>query len=461
MSARTPAHVLYVAGQKDKGLLELAVKLATDHRAATLIASGAAQVQTHLVALAGKKELPDVVCLLGPEQHLPYAEFEDDTGNDIAVLTDNDYGMFSSPARDQRYSEAALPDFPVCRIPFSDEAIVRRLLSVRGDLQSSWNNGVAVTCEVWAGASVAVQKQIDSKRACFLDSAPPVDSVDVGDRFCSEVGRVYFNVHGSDQMKYWVGEGAGGYQPVLLPEGVQVGEHAIFVSEACYGARHDEQAGPTIATAALRGGASAFVGSTIIAWGPAEAPIGLADCIVTGVYGGLDSGRTLAAAVLAAKTSIIDKAGSPFSPCVLNTVSSFVAFGGPLASVGGSASARPVRTTDILGRTRQSLRGGGAGPLGAARDRLSARAQRMGYKPVAREILSVERALSMFARADVIQRRLQSLKSGDKAVEVQLLKYQTGSGTEQALMATHAGEGHHLMWIIDRTGRVRETIYSK
>jgi len=393
--------VLYVIPRGNDALRAVVKRVTADHAAEILEADEASDVQDRLRALDKSGVVARAVCIVGTHYDLPHVVFEDGTGNDAEVKTDNDYGMLYPPQNDAaRHTVLALPDVPVTRIPTTDATLVARLLSVRDSLCDSWKSGVAVTCKVWEKASAEVLRQIATRDRPELGNCPPLSDADIGDRISKSTGRLYFNVHGSDQVRYWVGDGDGRHPAALRVRYVDVAPNAILVSEACYGARHDAGA-RNISGRFLESGGSAFVGSTIIAWGPVKPPISLADLIVTGVYGALDSGLTLGEALLDAKSRIMElsERGRGVSPQVLNTISSFVAYGGPLARVPGTSKRARIRTGgtgtwaslqksvgisgpgDVLGRTRSALRGGsGTGPLEAARSRLASRAAAGGWK---------------------------------------------------------------------------------
>ena len=446
--------MLYVVPPGDPALERLARDAAHDHVAEIVLADDPGPVQAALRRLDNAGRVVAAVCLLGDARALPHASLEDETGNDAALLTDNDYGMLEAPTPASRHSALALPDVPVCRIPSTDPSIVGRLLAVRDQLPTRWAPGTAVTCAVWQRSSADTLRQIAANAQPELRTSPPVEAPDIEHVFANPPGRLFFNVHGSDQSPSWFGEGGGRHPEVLHARGVRVAPDAILVSEACYGAAHGAGT-DNISHAFLHGGGSAFVGSTIIAWGPAAPPLSLADLIVTGTYGALDSGHTLAEALLAAKAQILAAAehDGGLSPQVLNTISSFCAFGGPLARVQGIGPKRSIGQPgagtwaqakgarlpgpgDVLGRARSGLReGGGEGPLAAARRGLADRAARAGWQPVAREILSTADLPRHFRAAADIQRALHEAL-GVVPDAMSSVRYTVRGRQETLLMAT-------------------------
>jgi hypothetical protein len=409
--------VLYVLSPAHARLSAVIAEACADHVHEVLITANVDDVQDRVAALRNEGRLPLAVCLVGPDEDLPHCSFADETEHDDAVLTDNDWGM-EEPVEDEDRDQSCLPAVPVTRIPTTDPALVRRLLAVRDGLPARWDGGLAVSAAVWKRASAAVLAHIAPVGAPPLHTSPELDDAKVRTLLGAKVGRLYFNVHGSDQDTSWVGDGGGEYPRVLRPRSLVVARDAVLVSEACYGARHDHP--DTMALRFLAAGGSAFVGSTIIAWGPSAPPSSLADLIAAGVYAALDQGMVLGDALHHSRQTIWRAAmkEDELTPQVINTISSFVAYGSPLARVAGAMpkavpgapKARPPaeKPGDILERVRSGALGA-AGPLGAARQRTAAQDRRLGWRSLDREILPPGGLAARFRTANDIQAALQAL----------------------------------------------------
>lgn len=455
--------VLYV---HPRGAADIAAAIRSscrDHRYEIVEAIEASDVQEALAARAGAP--PEAVCLIGGGDDLPHARFDDPTGTEEWVLTDNDYGC-ARPLHDADRAHAdGLPDVPVCRIPTRDIDVVERLLRVRADLPATWAGGVAVSTQKWAQASAEVQRQMGAEAAGVLRQSPPWDAKRDDSPLGEGAGRLYFNVHGSDQVPWWVGDGGGEYPRAFEANDVEgVLNNALLVSEACYGARHDEGA-ENIAIAFLMAGGSAFVGSTIIAWGPPEPPISLADVIVCETVRALDQGYALPEALLRAK-QLVARSGR-LSPQAANTVSSFQAFGPPLARVAGVrpkattpsvAAAPPSAPDNLLARVRaaRDARGGG-GPLGAARESLRGRGERLGWSAPADLDLSIEALRARFARAADIQARLQALL-GHAPTRAHVVEYGDGAEMRRLIVARGRPGSAPVAVVVDVSGGVVESL---
>ena len=316
----------------------------------------------------------EAVCLLGSDDTLPHHRFDDPCGQDENLPTDAPYGMARTPNQEERFQGLVLPQIPVCRIPFDNADQIQPFLVIGAELCDSWDDGLAVTAQVWTGASAAVLAAINPSGDVPLHAVPPKGPSQIGSEIKSTTGRCYFNVHGSDQTTAWFGEGNGQQPEAFEPELVKIAPRGIAISEACYGALIDEY-GEGISLSFLQAGAGCFVGSTIIAWGPTTAPIGLADEIVTGFYGALDQGTGVAKALVQAKEEMLKRYqhsdGSwSLEPAQHNTLLSFIAYGSPCATVRASQSKgfRPnsVRGSkpggsDVLSKVRARMAGQGDG----------------------------------------------------------------------------------------------------
>jgi hypothetical protein len=257
---------------------------------------------------------------------------------DETVLTDNPYG--STRPFDPDNPVTWLPEMPVGRIPTEDVELAGRLLAVNDDLCRSWDDSVAISALVWSGASQSVLETCQA-RDVTLEMSPGVDHDILDGRQKPSQGRLYFNVHGSDLEPNWYGEGPDGDMPVVMtPTTMAYKDNAILVSEACYGATQlfeDE----SMSGIFLRNGGSCFIGSSIIAWGPPDAPIGQADIIAAEAFRNLDAGATAAEALLLAKHAVLESADvedEPIPPAILNTVLSFNLLGPPWARVSSTGA---------------------------------------------------------------------------------------------------------------------------
>jgi hypothetical protein len=447
------------------------------HGLVHVLSAGDPHAQTHVALRAHGAS---AVCLVGAPWQLPMASVPDPTGKDECVYTDNFYGLGYVPDERDVRGGAILPELPVGRIPFTDPALVAQVLA-RATLVPHWAGGLAVSTAVWKGASAAVLKAIAGTTAPQLWHAPPVGERQIAEAMSGPPGRLFFNVHGTDQEAVWVGDDGSAYPPVLRPKHIRVAPSAIVVSEACYGANlvEDEDA---ISTTFLGRGAGCFVGSTIIAWGPAEAPPSLADVIVVGVYQGLDQGLSAGEALLHAKRTILESAikrGGPISPQVHNTLLSFVLYGSPDARVAGvkPAAARPVqlktrpaqgaakaagRPGSLLDQTRARMGGGASSTLGDVRDRMSSSLGAGDWQELSRGRVAFAQLAAELKRGADLQRRISGLLGATPSA-VELLRYSGDGQKRVSVTATEQAPWgkKHVAMVTDDEGAVIEEYVSR
>jgi hypothetical protein len=344
-------HILYVISDEsltrldDRALQSLIKREAErSQRGELLVVSAGNAVETVQECLAKDRRIrPRIaaVCLLGSPQDLPMVRWPDLSGADPHLLTDIPYGRTNPFAVANLAVEDFLPEVPVCRIPATDLSLIGRLLK-DPKLVDSWDSGIAVYAAAWSDASENVWSTIAGGSSAQAHETPPVDSNEVGDLMAeSPPGRVYFNVHGSNDEPVWVGD--PGNPVALRPEFIEVASRAVVVSEACYGAHvFDDE--PSISLGFLESGANAFVGSSIIAWGPCpgDGEVACADLIVIEFYKAIDEGLPNAQALLTAKQRIreqmTEEDGEILGPAEVNTLASFSLFGAPMARTGKGSS---------------------------------------------------------------------------------------------------------------------------
>ena len=435
-----------------------------------------AQTQERLRGLGvdGRASGVDAVCLVGSDVTLPHARVEDRTGRGGEVLTDNYFGRADSPNDDERMAGELLPAVPVSRLPFDDAETIIALLRRPDVLSSTWNNGVLVSCEVWRGASAAVVEHLGAVERLHL--APPSTDDHVGGLLvAAPPGRLYFNVHGTDLEPVWVGQGHDGNHPeVLRPAMIRVAPGAVVVSEACFGAAcyEDEEA---IGQAFLARGASAFFGSTIIAWGPPQAPPGLADLIPIHVYQQLDAGRSAAEALQAAKRAIRDdylERDDGLCAQVENTLLSFCHYGLPWCRSttrpqpgrkppGVPNGVKAVATRSSAPSLLSSLRGGSNGVLGRMRAGLADKAARQGWGVEAFVTGPLEDIAATLGPLAHLLDRVRAQSGSSKGTGV-LTRYRSRLGERITVTVEDAGAGAVIRGLIaDEKGAVLEEFVSR
>lgn len=307
----------------------------------------------------------EAVALLGGPEIVPHHELPNDTNDaDEVVPSDLPYGVPPGGGGD---TEKLLATLPVGRIPIQSTAGVRRLIARHGDgAPTEW---FSLSAAQWSGASSSVMEQLEASTKSLLLS-PKEDLSSIPKQWKAEANRFYFNLHGSDQTSEWYGQDGPEYPPVLAPElvGIEATSERgpVVVSEACYGAMltgRDEKS--AISLKFFEEGARAFVGSTVIAYGPPNPPIGCADLIALYFMEEVNRGETYGAALVEARRRLVETTldqHHELPAAARKTLVEFILLANPLerwtdnpASTTKSRLQMAPHGTSVLDRTRREL----------------------------------------------------------------------------------------------------------
>ena len=136
---------------------------------------------------------------------------------------------------------------------------------------------------VWEDESNDEYKEISDEK---VDVSPEVTKDDVGNRIEEDANLLFFNLHGSNDTRFWYGQEGCSYPEAFAPNVLDGRGLPFFLGvEACYGARYLGGLDPSnsILMMAMRNKCLAFLGSSKIAFGTSE-PKGSCADIVIGDY---------------------------------------------------------------------------------------------------------------------------------------------------------------------------------
>lgn len=193
-------------------------------------------------------------------------------GDDI-VYSDNPYA-----STDENYF---IPERSVGRIPDGNNAIflIRMLEDFINFRKDRRKGKFGYTAFEWIEASKEVFKTLNRKT---LKISPPIKSNSIETIQINKKKFYYFNLHGSEETKYWYGQKGDNYPVAFSPENLNEVNcaNAVVFSEACYGANIiNKNINDAISLKFLERGAICFVGSTKIAYGPSKPPSTDADLL--------------------------------------------------------------------------------------------------------------------------------------------------------------------------------------
>jgi hypothetical protein len=311
------------------------------------------------------------VCILGTWDDIAAIRvpFEIPGDPDKFCLSDAPYGCPREIDLDDILS--AIPIVPVSRIPSTDMEVIKRLLSeLDSPVPASAHFNFAVSADCWRDATQAIVQSFSSATATLsvpqkhhlegrLPSATVLTSpeweeddmrVATGGKISERGGLLLFNVHGSADEPYWVGEGAPyDYVKVFAPGTISDYANATLFTEACYGGAmgYDE---PSIVEHFFSHGGLSFVGSSAIAYGCAGPELAAADILAREYIAALGEGMSAGEALTRAKIAVLDD--DPWTDdTARKTVVSFNLYGAPWQTL----RLRTSVSTKLADRVRDRL----------------------------------------------------------------------------------------------------------
>ena len=165
---------------------------------------------------------------------------------------------------------------------------------------------------------------------------------------CPEVGRwgvdklivkaepdlFFFNLHGSDDTRFWYGQKGGEYPKAMSPDVIKEFPRAFFLGvEACYGARYIElEPEESIVKTALANKCLALLGSSKIAYGTSEPEGSCADIVIGEFIRHIAKGDTAGDAHIAGLKKLTS--ASEMDDSDIKTLAEFALYGDPSACTG-------------------------------------------------------------------------------------------------------------------------------
>ena len=200
-----------------------------------------------------------------------------------------------------------------------------------------------LSAKVWGNESAYEFKKFSSRA---VDVSPNVTCEDVGQRINGDENILFFNLHGSDETKYWYGQEDSSYPEAFAPENLDAVKTPFFLGvEACYGARYagnlDES--QSVIVKAMQSGCLAALGSSMIAYGTPEPNGSCADFIIGEYLKEICLGSSAGDAHLAGIDRLFSESDD-FSDTETKTLAEFSLYGDPSASTGKSSAGASLKT---------------------------------------------------------------------------------------------------------------------
>ena len=293
---------------------------------------------------AGDDPVP--VLLFGSESVIPMAVVEDPSGFSNKGDIDTDLPYSLQGMRDDWSSLLSKfrPRSTVGRIPVGAHfgaAQLNSYLDACGLMATGQSSesvfGLSARC--WEGASRAVHGDVSGEEKSMLHLSPMVEISMVQGVLDPRSHWHYFNLHGSDTDPHWFGQDGSDSPKAWHPDLFRHLDAWNMVGvEACWGARFIGHAPKESAMLTALGHRTvAFVGSSRIAYGPADPPEANADLVIRDFLKAARSGMPTGEALSLGQISVLGQDfGDP--DIVLKTILEFNLFGDPLVRLPGPRS---------------------------------------------------------------------------------------------------------------------------
>lgn len=299
------------------------------------------------------------VFIIGGHEVIPMAVVDNLAMDpDADIDTDLPYATLKTEDPWMSGSSALTPNLHVGRLPagrgMAADAAVRYLTHATEIQRCGLGDpaSFSLTAKVWTDPSQVVAQVIGTSA---LHTSPVITADTIGHVFDRRANWLFFNLHGSDVAPGWYGQEGEDYPEAVVPSTLLDCDRFNVVSVgACYGARFVRlDPKESILLTALAHRTVIFTGSSRIAFGPVQLPIGLADVHQRAFLEALLLGYSAGEAHNLGRHKVLD---DPFlEPTGIKTIIEFNLFGDPMLSMLGLNARgklrRPTRDVDRLSVT--------------------------------------------------------------------------------------------------------------
>jgi hypothetical protein len=295
---------------------------------------------------------PDYLVLLGSPDIVPHQLLNNPTRRDGDRNVPSDLPYASESSFSRTISRFVNPSRVVGRLAGitgnNDPAVLVKAIETSINLETrsadEYKRYFAVSCDEWEGSTAQSITHI-AGNSDDLNLAPPK-----GPGWSNEQlsARLHFvNCHGANDDPNWYGQKGNNYPIAVQAQQIngKLAAGTIAAAECCYGGQLYDPAGvggqAGLCNAYVDSGASAFCGSTNIAYGPVDGQ-GAADLVTQYFLQGIVQGSSAGRALLEARQKFLQES-SPLNPVDQKTLAQFILLGDP--SNHPVFSAEPVITS--------------------------------------------------------------------------------------------------------------------
>ncbi len=300
--------------------------------------NSAQQVKRSIDALF-KKIKPNYILLIGSLDVIPHVELQNLISDDDDDVVPSDLPYACDAPYSTKIADFLAPTRVLGRLPDitggTDDkylvGLIENAIRTKPVKPDHYKKHFSLTAKVWNGSSAESLTKITGSKT-GLKNVPTA-----GPSYTAEElsARLHFiNCHGSTLEPFFYGQQKNSYPIALNSANLKkhITEGTIVAAECCYGAElYDPEYSDgalSICNTYLEEGAAAYVGSTTVAYGPADGQ-GLADLITQYFLINVLKGASTGRAFLDAQLRFIDKSAPHVDPQELKTIAQFVLLGDP------------------------------------------------------------------------------------------------------------------------------------
>jgi hypothetical protein len=283
---------------------------------------------------------PDYVMLFGAQDVVPFVSMENPTSDgDIPVPSDLPYACdapYSTQAQDFTGPSRVvgrLPDVPGSGDVSYVKTLIDFAIGSKPGKAADYSTYFGITAKVWQKSTALSLQSVFGNFSGLLQC--PLDTASSKASNLKPLAH-FINCHGAAQDYSFYGQSGNSYPESMNTTNLtgKINKGTVVAAECCYGAQLINATKVnggiqlSIANNYLLNGALGFLGSSTIAYGPADSN-DQADLIcayfLTSVLKGASTGRSL----LEARQQYLTKSGPHLDPVALKTLSQFYLLGDP------------------------------------------------------------------------------------------------------------------------------------
>ena len=319
-----------------------------------------------------KKHLPAYIAIVGAQDVIPFQSLvnpasddgDDFVPSDLPYACDAGYSTSISAFTGPTRVVGRIPDIPESNDAQYLKTLIQNSINSKPQKRVNYENYFAVTASVWTKST---QQSLQSMFGNFssLKIAPPA-----GKKYTAAQLKVmthFYNCHGAHNDINFYGQKGNSY-PVAFTSSQASGtitKATVVAAECCYGAELvaasllPDPTDISIANNYLKNNAIAFLGSSTIAYGPADGQ-GLADLITQYFIKNVLDGASCGRALLQARQQFLTESGPQLDPYELKTVAQFHLLGDPSVQAVIDDNDTKAITSDTVANRRMKFAQKGA-----------------------------------------------------------------------------------------------------